>query len=302
MAPRADGGSRIAAWLAAARPLAHANIAPPIVFGAALGGAAAGHVDLTGLGLALGFGVLDHLAIVFFNDVADEEADVHVPATLVSGGSRVLVEGRIERRDLRRAAMAVAALLVAFSAGISLTRAPWVLVLALAALLLLWLYSGDPVRLAYRGGGSLLQGLGVGCVLPLVGATLQAPDQPLPLAMLAPSFVLGVAGNLLTALPDAEGDAAANKRTLASQGGVRVAAWAAVLLTAVGSVLGAATFASSPAETQLLTVIPLVFLTPSLLLLRSIDSTRGIRLRFVLLSLAAGSSAILSWTVALLTP
>ena len=301
MAPRA-AGSRIAAWVTAARPLAHANIAPPILLGVAMGCAASRRIDGTGLALAVAFGVLDHLVIVFFNDLADEEADRGVPPTIVSGGSRVLVDGRIARADLWRAAIAAAVVLLALSGAIAATLAPMVLPLALAALALLWLYSGDPVRLSYRGGGSVLQGLGVGVVLPLVGATLQSPAAPLPLTMLAPSFLLGVAGNLLTAMPDAEADAAAGKRTLASQGGVRVAAWAAVLLISVGSVLGAATFGGSPTEAQLLTVIPLVFLTPSLLLLRGIERTRGVRLRFVLLALAAGSSAILSWTVALLTP
>lgn len=291
--------SKLAAWIRAARPLAHGNIAPPILFGVALGCSLTGALDRVGLGLALLFGVFDHLVIVFFNDLSDEEADrLNTTPSLVSGGSRVLVDGALTRSELRVGAV-VALIGLLIMGAIAATRAPWMLALTAAALLLLWLYSGKPVRLSYRGGGAILQGLGVGVVLPLVGFVLQS-EAPWPVTSLVPSFVLAVAGNLLTAIPDAEADHTAGKRTLASQRGVRVAAWCAVLLSSVGFVLGANTLSRTSTEAQLLTAIPLLFLVPALLLLRGIEDDRGTRLRFVLLTGAAGTSALLAWCAVLL--
>jgi 1,4-dihydroxy-2-naphthoate octaprenyltransferase len=289
--------SMLARWIKAARPLAHGNIAPPILFGVAMGCGVTGVLDRTGLVLALAFGVFDHLAIVFFNDLSDEAADrLNENPSLVAGGSRVLVDGDLSRRQLFIAGVASVIGLLLLSGGAALI-APAMLGLLLAALLLLWLYSGSPVRLSHRGFGSLLQGLGVGAVLPLVGFVLQAPGALPEPAFLLPSVLLGIAGNLLTAIPDAEADHAAGKRTLASQRGVRIAAWAAVLVSTVASALGASLFSANSTEAQVLTVVPLLFLLPALLLLNRIEGDRGIRLRFVLLSSAAGTSALLCWTV-----
>ncbi len=300
--PSSEGLERsaLAAWIRAARPLAHGNIAPPILFGVALACSETGTLDRVGLLLALLFGVLDHLVIVFGNDLADELADRESDgATLVSGGSRVLVDGALSAASLRTALRVAVIALLTFAALASL-KAPLVFGLALAAIALLWLYSGAPVRLSYRGGGALLQGLGVGVVLPLVGWTLQAPGALPPALSLAPPLVLAITGNVLTAIPDAEGDRRADKRNVASRYGVRVAAWVSVLGSAVAIALGAALFSSTPMQAQLLTAIPLLFLVPSLLLLRSIEADRGMRLRFVLLGLSAGTSALLCWSAALL--
>jgi 1,4-dihydroxy-2-naphthoate octaprenyltransferase len=289
----------IRAWLRAARPLAHGNIAPPILFGAALGAQPSGHLDAAMLAWALGFGLLDHLTIVFFNDVADLDADrQQVDPTWVSGGSRVLVEGALTPAQLSRAAASTALGLVALSLALAASR-PAMPCLAALALLLLWLYSGRPARLSYRGGGAILQGLGVGVVLPLVGFASQRPGLP-PLSALAPSFLLGVAGNVLTAMPDAEADRAADKRTLAARRGPHIAAWASALLGALAIVLGASLFARDAATSGWLTWPPTLLLLASLTQLRALDRDRRARLAFVLLGLASGTSGLVAWTVALL--
>lgn len=286
------------AWLRASRPLAHGNIAPPILFGVALGARAAGGLDWTMLGVALGFGVLDHLTIVFFNDVADVEADRgHDAPTFLSGGSRVLVEGALSPAQLLAGARLAAVLLVALSLAVAPVR-PWMPALALAALLLLWLYSGRPVRLSYRGGGAVLQGLGVGVVLPLVGFVSQVDGAP-PSLSLVPSFLLGLAGNLLTAMPDAEADRRADKRTLAAVRGPRVAAWAAALSSALALVLGASLFARDATTSAWLTWLPMVPLLLALSQLRTLDGSARARLRFVVLALASGTLGLVAWTLAL---
>lgn len=200
----------------AARPLAFANMAIPLLVGSALAADVQGGLNLKAIGLALWFGWLDQLTIVFANDVADQDADAQNDApTFLSGGSRVLVDGRLPPGALKWAAIANALGLVGFSVWQALTLDNWMLVpLALAALGLLWAYSFAPLRLSYRGHGELLQGLGTGVVLVLVGYCFQgAPLDSFRWSALVPMFLLGVAGNILTSLPDFPADRRADKRS-----------------------------------------------------------------------------------------
>lgn len=212
------------AWLQAARPLALANIALPIVFGAALAYADQRAFAGTALALALGFGVLDQLFIVFANDYADADADLQNKSfNLFSGGSRVIPDGKLSRDSVGRAALLMAASLLVLGAG-----AGWLLqitawfFLTPAALGLLWAYSFRPLRLSYRGGGEWLQALGLGVVLPLVGYSAQSTAlSDVSWASLLPAFLLGYAGNITTALPDEPADAAAGKHTYVVRAGGR---------------------------------------------------------------------------------
>ncbi|MEM6991311.1 MAG: prenyltransferase [Myxococcota bacterium] len=203
-------------WLQAARPLAHVNIAVPLLFGEMLAYHATGRLDVAMLVAAHLFGVLDQLYIVFANDVADEAGDrANETHNAFSGGSRVLPEGKITRRALATAAVVAALSMVALSIGLATFAArPAMLGGCALALLLLWAYSYAPLRLSYRGHGELTQGIGVGIVLPLVGWYLQvgAVDY-LPWRALLPGALLAFASNISTALPDFPSDEAVGKRT-----------------------------------------------------------------------------------------
>lgn len=209
-------------WVQAARPLAHVNILVPVL----LGHAAAWHVtrafDARWLLAALAWGVLDHLFVIFSNDYADRETDSGA-RTLLSGGSGVIPEGKLQPAQLERAAWFSAIALVAFSFALALAGRTWSPVYALAALLLMWLYSFEPVRASYRGGGELLQGLGVGVGLPSLGYYMQTELWLAPAWVIGPALLLGVCGNVLTALPDLENDAEAGKRTWPVRHGMRSA-------------------------------------------------------------------------------
>src|SRR5690606_2262008 len=148
---------------------------PPLLLGQALAVAQGAAFDWALFALAHGFGVLDHLVIVFTNDVADRDGDaLHEAPTLFSGGSRVLQQGLLEPKQLVRGAIAASAALVVLSGvGVWLGR-PLLPLFAVAALGLLAAYSLPPLRLSYRGQGEILQGLGVGLVLPLLGFYLQS--------------------------------------------------------------------------------------------------------------------------------
>ncbi len=199
-------------WIQASRPLAHVNIAVPLVLGQVAAWHVTGHFSGLWFVAALLWGVLDHLFVIFANDFADREADSG-RRTMLSGGSGVIPEGKLLPRQVARAAGAAALLLLAYSFALVPAGRSLVPIYGLAALLLMWLYSFAPARLSYRGGGELLQGIGVGVGLPSLGYYMQVEGVLAPDWVIAPAAVLGVCSNVLTALPDVDDDTRADKRT-----------------------------------------------------------------------------------------
>lgn len=220
----------------ASRPLAQVNISVPLI----LGQAAAWHVAKTfswgWFMAALLWGILDHLFVVYANDYADRAADTG-QRTLLSGGSGVIPDGKLKPSQVLRGAQTSAFLLIAWSLAFALFERPWTPVYGILALVLLWSYSFPPVRLSYRGGGELLQGLGVGVGLPSLGYYLQSDVVLAPTWIILPATILGVCGNILTALPDLGDDHRAGKRTWPVRFGVphaRRAASAGIAFAAFG--------------------------------------------------------------------
>ncbi len=273
----------------ATRPLAHGNIAPAILYGQALAFATTGRFSWAALVIAQTFGVLDHLVIVLANDYADRDADVLQTApTPFSGGSRVLPDGELSPRTIHVAAIVSAIALVTFCALARSALVP----LALIAILLIGAYSFAPLRLSYRGGGELLQGLGIGVVLPLVGWIAQGALLDARLALwLVPTFVLGVAGNVLTSIPDEEADRAANKGSPAARWGGDRARGASMLLHAIGIALGWALLPLGQAST----IVGVLAILPQV----AARTTRS-TLAFVILGGLTETIAILGWSLALL--
>jgi 1,4-dihydroxy-2-naphthoate octaprenyltransferase len=289
------GAARARAWLRALRPLAQGNLAPFLLVGALEARRFGLPVDPAGIVLALLWGAADHAVIVLANDLADEAADrASQGATLISGGSRVLVDGALDRPAL------ASGLRLALAAFVSLTiagalafpaRAAVLVGASVAALALLYAYGSGP-RLSYRGGGEWLQALGVGAVLPTVGAALQ-PTHPLPLEAVAyvALVTLGLAGNVATSIPDAEDDRAAGKRSPAARFGVRRAFFLALALNLVALALVALT------RTRLaLGALPLfvVALANAPLL-----EDRERRMRAVYPLAFGGGTIVLAWALAL---
>lgn len=207
------------AWLRALRPLAQGNLAPFLLVGAFEAGD--GHPSRAGIALALAWGFADHAVIVLANDLGDEAADRLAGSnTLLSGGSRVLVDGSLSRRALAWGlAIAVVALLAVTAIGVALVpeHALQLVLCTILALLVLGAYGHGP-RLSYRGGGEYLQALGVGVILPTVGAALQRGSTgTLGIGSYALLALLGFAGNLATSIPDADDDRAAGKRSPAAR-------------------------------------------------------------------------------------
>ncbi len=209
-------------WIQAGRPLAHINIAVPLLLGQVAAWHVTGRFSWPWFAAALLWGVLDHLFVIFANDFADHETDSG-RRTLLSGGSGVIPEGKLTALQVGRAARTAAILLIVYSCALAFLGRVWTPLYGLAALLLMWLYSFAPVRLSYRGGGELLQGIGVGIGLPSLGYYMQAQGALAPGWVIAPAMLLGVCSNVLTALPDVEDDRRAHKNTWPVRHGIQPA-------------------------------------------------------------------------------
>lgn len=160
-----------------------------------------------------------------------------------SGGKRVMVEGLLTREEAH--GVAAAGWGIALLAGVALVigRDTRVLLIALPGAFLAWAYHGDPLRLAYRGGGELAvllaygPGIALGTALVLRGSIPPAlPGHGVLLGLLIASFLW------INQFPDEPADRAAGKRTLVVRLGRHQAARLFALVPAVVTV-GALTLA-----------------------------------------------------------
>lgn len=208
--------SKVMAWIKASRLTSQSYIALPLLLGQLLAMHISGSWNWTVFALVQLFGLFDQLYIVYANDYADVETDRdNQTATMFSGGSRVLVDGGLTREELGRGAWVMALLCAIIGAVIAFGFGAWpVLPLVLLGLGLLWAYSYPPIELSYRGGGEVLQMLGVGGVLPLIGFCAQAGTlSGFPWVLFAATLPLSLATAMCTALPDEPSDRRADKRT-----------------------------------------------------------------------------------------
>ncbi|RYE92692.1 MAG: hypothetical protein EOO75_06080, partial [Myxococcales bacterium] len=111
----------LGAWVQASRLPSQSYIALPLLLGQALAAHQHGRPLSPGTLAAVQlFGVLDQLFIVYANDWADQDTDRrNLTPTLFSGGSRVLVHGRLGPRAIGTAAVVCAVALVALSVALA---------------------------------------------------------------------------------------------------------------------------------------------------------------------------------------
>ena len=293
----------LAAWVQAARPLAQINIVVPLLFGQALAFAALGRFGFGLMYLAGCFGLLVQLVIVFVNDLSDHETDRHnVTHARASGGSRVLPQGKLSPAKLRGGAKAALLSLAVFSVGLALAGRPWMPVFAAAAVLLVWAHDHPPLRLAYRGHGELVQGLGTGVVLPLAGYYVQAGTLAgFQVWALIPLLLLGYTGNILSALPDVPSDRAADKRTYPVRRGQWLARRHALELLAIAAAMSGWVLPGLPFWAVVVLAVPVLAVAAMAVpLLGSADAeNRAECERFVLTVAGACHLLVLLWAAAL---
>lgn len=289
----------VEAWLQAARPLAQVNIVVPLLFGQAMAFAVTGRFHVGWLWACAWLGLLVQLLIVFANDYADRDTDARNSTfARFSGGSRVLPDGRLTPAALRSAARVVLALLVAVCAGLAVFAGrPWSLALAAATGLLVWAYNFAPLRLAYRGHGELVQGLGTGVVLPLLGYYAQVGGfAGFVVWSLVPMVLLGAVGNIVTALPDHPSDRASGKRSYPVKRGQYLARRHALELLAISAACSGLVLPVSRVGAALLAAPVLAVAALAVPLLGSADAeNRAECERFAVIVAGAAHLLVLLW-------
>jgi 1,4-dihydroxy-2-naphthoate octaprenyltransferase len=296
--------ARLDAWVQASRPLSQISIALPLAYGQALAFATYGAFSWKLFVAVHLFGLMDQLFVVYTNDVVDYASDVHnTTYSRFSGGSRVLVEGKLTQLDLARAATLALLGMAGVSAYLVFRehRAFMVVIAAIAAHMM-WLYSFPPFRLSYRGHGEVLQGLGLGVLLPIAGFYAQAGTVTgLSPLMLVPGFLLGYAGNVIGALADAPSDAASSKRTLPVRRGEPRARRTALVAMAIATLATPlATPRAGVAGWVLVIAVASGALARAARLANDADSVNPLACeRFTAAALSVITLVIFCWTIAL---
>lgn len=245
----------------------------------------------------------------FSNEYFDLEADkANTNSNRWSGGSRVLPRGELPRWS--------ALLAAGLSAGVGLmavavlwARHPLPLLwpLSLAIVVLAWFYSAPPLRLHSTGWGELDGTLVVTVLVPFFGFYLHNPSLTglgrLAVAMV-PASLLQFSMLLAVAVPDAQGDALAGKKTLAVRLGVDQATrWHALTALAAFTALPLLTALGLPARVGLV----LLFLAPIALwrawsTLRAYEPEQAGRRRVAFWATALFALSALAEIVGLLLP
>lgn len=211
-------------WLQASRLPSQIYIFVPLLVGQLLASGGFRAMDWSVFVLVHLVGLFDQLFIVYSNDYFDQQSDAqNKNHNMFTGGSRVLVEGKIEPAQLKQGYRLVAALALFCSIGIAFIQsayyAPFILILGL---FLMVLYSFPPFQFSYRGGGEFLQALGVGVILPIFGYYSQAGNlQVFPYEILWIILPSQLSCALSTTIPDYESDKMSGKRTFSVLLGVQ---------------------------------------------------------------------------------
>lgn len=158
----------------------------------------------------------------YVNEFADLEVDRTITnRTLFSGGSGVLVEGKLSPGVALRAAFVSSAITVGAAVVIAADRPMTALFVSLA-LAVSWAYSIPPLRLLGTGWGELATTIVVTLLVPLIGVTITGASAPTALwwsiGILAP---IHMAMMLVFELPDLESDRASGKMVLGARIGRR---------------------------------------------------------------------------------
>jgi 1,4-dihydroxy-2-naphthoate octaprenyltransferase/chlorophyll synthase len=233
--------SSVARWWYALKLASWPKVLVPALFGQAVGAAVAGRVSMGALVFGAVWMIADVAFIVLLNDWGDREVDAIKRRMFPSGCSpKTIPDGILPAGALLTAGSGagMAALLVAWVSGLALGR-PLLLPLAALALFVFMAYTLPPLRLNYRGGGELLEMVGVGFVLPVLNAYAQCGAwAPSWLQTLAPGLLaLSLASALSSGLSDEESDRAGGKRTGATLLGNAAARRGTEVLVGLGALL-----------------------------------------------------------------
>jgi putative NADPH-quinone reductase/1,4-dihydroxy-2-naphthoate octaprenyltransferase len=230
----------LAAWLASFRLQFHPMAWAAYAIGAAGAWRATGHFSWLAFWLGLAAVFFLEIATAFTNDEFDFESDVrnrhHGPFT---GGSRVLVDGRISIANLHIALLIALGAFAASGLALATVISPLPSLPILASLGVLALgYTVPPLKLCWRGLGEIDVGVTHSIGVILCGYAFQGGTwtSAWPWLVAIPLFFAILPAITLSGIPDYSADAAVGKGTIAVRLGPRVATRVAQAMTAAAAI------------------------------------------------------------------
>lgn len=248
-------------WLYALKPASWPKLGVAAVLGQAIGIAATGTVSVPGLLVGAAFTAFDLCFVVLVNDWGDREVDSLKRRLLPESCSPKTIPDRIlDARSVAMAGLGAAAAAMGVAIlGQELLGRPGLAWGALFCLGLFAAYTLPPLRLNYRGGGEVLEMLGVGFALPWFHAYVQSGTARPEGLVLLPAFALMcLASALASGLSDVDTDKLGGKRTFATAFGAAPVRQAADGLVLGGILVWAALPRLAPHYVTLWMVVPSV--------------------------------------------
>ena len=234
--------SSAARWIYALKPASWPKLVVPALFGQLLAASSAGHLNIGAFAWGLGFTVLGVGFIVLLNDWGDREVDAIKREMFPEGCSpKTIPDGILGVRAVGAAGLlcGLLAALLALGAEVALGR-DFAFEAGVGCMVLFVAYTLPPIRLNYRGGGELLEMLGVGFALPLYNAYLQVGGSvPRMWPWVAGFSALSLGSGIASGLSDEQSDRAGGKRTFASIFGNRAARRATEACVIAGAMIWA---------------------------------------------------------------
>jgi 1,4-dihydroxy-2-naphthoate octaprenyltransferase len=209
---------RLGIWKETVRWASLTASAASVAVGAAAAFAASGTIDWGDALLTLIAAVSLQACTNIKNDLDDQLSGAddlnRTPILGLTGGSRVLQRGLATRAELLAATFFFGATSAAIGLYFALSGRPGVLLFGLAGLLVGWVYTGPPFRLANRGLGEPAVAVAFGVGIVCGSAYVQLGFVPgLALAASIPVSILVALILFINGFQDAPSDAQVSKRT-----------------------------------------------------------------------------------------
>lgn len=266
--------TKLKAWIEIQELPKHIAVVSRIALGGVLAWWATGHFNWPVFLITLLAGFLLANGAFISNEYFDYETDRINRGRLggdkqgitSTGGTRVLVEGLIQRKQALTASIIF--FLLAMPLGIILQfhfkTGPLTIPLGVIGIFIGWFYTAPPIKAAYRGWGEVFMMIAYGLLIITIYYT-QAGWSWLPVAVASTQFAAVPAIKLLRSFPDAEADKQAGKRTPAVIFGKETMSKVYIILMLAAIILFIPTGIITRSPVALVNLLPVFYIIKSLI-------------------------------------